>query len=286
MAYEKHLKIAQEAARIAGVETLKVYESGDFQVEYKGHDDPVGIADKSSNITLCNILHAEYPHFGILTEEEIDPEDIKSDYNRFKDAIGGWREKEYCWLIDPLDGTKEFLKRSGEFGIHIGLTKNGEPVLGINYYPASDTMYSAVKSQGAYKQTASSTERIHVSAVDDLSSIRLVMSRSHPDKNLARFIESHSLGEPVRVGSAGLKLCKVAEGAADLFLVLRPKTYLWDTCSAEVIVKEAGGVITDSMGNLIDYRRKDGTNIKEGLIVSNVPYHKKIVGLVNSGHNL
>lgn len=275
---EKELEAAKNASILAGVEILKIYLSEDFKTEFKEENAPVTIADKLSNIQLCSALHREFPSFGILTEEVISANDINAD--SFEQAIKDWREREYCWLIDPLDGTKDFIKKTGEFGIHVGLTRDGMPVMGVNYYPTTSTFYFAIKGKGAYKQSSQGYKPLKVSEVADISQMKLIISRSNPDERLSRFIEANSMRNTLKLGSAGYKLCNLAEGSADLYLVFNSTTSLWDTCSSQIILHEAGGIITDCYGNPIDYRQQNKTKLQNGIIASNGKNHALLVGLV------
>jgi len=283
MDFSSHLNAAMTAAEVAGVEILKVYESGNFQIENKdaeGTNNPVGLADKLANSVICDRLHSKFPDFGILSEEAVTPSSWRNYPDLMVQAFKEWKEREYTWVVDPLDGTKEFIKENGEFGVHIGLTENGVPMVGVNYYPVQGMFYFGVKGEGAYK-LGGPLSQINVSNVSDVKDMKLVISKSNPDEDLRGFISDNGLKEPVAVGSAGYKICFVADGSADFYFLAKPNMNLWGCCSGQVILEEAGGKVTDCDGKPIDYR-SDDIILNRGFVASNARNHEGIVRLVNS----
>ena len=207
----------------AGEAILKIYGKN-FQVEYKDDDSPLTEADKNANEIICSSLHTLYPNIPILSEENRIIE-----YDERKD----W---EYYWCIDPLDGTKEFIKKNGEFTVNIALIHKNAPVLGVVYAPVLDAMYSAKKGEGAF---LNGVKLLHVSEkLDD--KLRVVASKSHLSKETEEFIDAldAKIKEQVSKGSS-LKLCMIAEGSADIYPRLSP-TMEWDTAAADAIVRESG----------------------------------------------
>ena len=281
MELERELAIAKQAARAAGEKILEVYYSNNLDVTIKDGDQPVTRADKAANDCLCLILHKAFPDYGILTEEIVETPSLS-----LQAALDEWRERRHAWIIDPLDGTKDFIKRNGEFGVHIGLTCDGEPVLGVNYYPTMDGLfYYAIKGQGAYKEFAGGIarekpERIHVSSISVFESMRIAVSTATHNDQLRAFLDGTKFKEVVTLGSLGLKLCKVAEGFIDVYPNLLKLSSLWDTCSGQVIVEEAGGRLTDGRGQRIDYRQQGKTNLEYGIAVSNGTKHDQLVALM------
>ncbi len=235
------LKDCIALARQAGDAIMAIYDSGDFEVEIKDENNytsPLTKADKVSNRIIVAKLKklSAYP---VVSEE--GSHDV--DGNTF-------------WLVDPIDGTKEFIKRNGEFTVNIGLVKNYRPVLGVVYAPAIDTLYYASDKGGAFKQTGSQRP-VGISA-DFTGDIPVaVVSRSHMNEATEAFLSRIGKHETMNIGSS-LKLCLVAEGQAAVYPRFVP-TSLWDTAAAEAIVRAAGGTITDLRGKDLPYDPK--TNI-------------------------
>lgn len=245
---EKELSVAQRGALLAG-EVLLRYWKMDVSVQLKegvrGDISPVTAADFASNELLCRMLVENFPEFGLLTEEEIqDP--------KVQEAISRWREAEYTWFIDPLDGTKSFVNGSDQFGIHIGLTRDGIPVLGVNYFPALQAMYWAVEGCGAYKMGEDGAS--HRIFADGSEVIRPVRSSSEALFADRVYQELTGSSEHPKAGSAGLRFSLIAEGAANFYVSQGDRGSLWDLCSGHIVLKEAGGILTDRYGNEIDYR--------------------------------
>ncbi|WOX04183.1 3'(2'),5'-bisphosphate nucleotidase CysQ [Microbulbifer pacificus] len=236
----------------AGEAILEVYNaSGDIAVDSKSDDSPVTAADLAAHKILAPALEQLLDGVPVLSEEgKLPAFDVRGQWNRY-------------WIIDPLDGTKEFIRRNGEFTVNVALIENGEPVLGVVHVPVLDITYAGGKSLGAIKQDAQGEKAIQVRAMqprlDGKQPIEVVASRSHGagavDELLAR-IEG-SLGETgLKNMGSSLKLCLVAEGAADLYPRLAP-TCEWDTAAAQAVVEAAGGVVVDAQFALLRYNQKD-----------------------------
>jgi len=262
--YEKELKAAMSAARAAGQEILRIYNS-DFAVVYKSENAPVTQADLAANdIIIAGLKEFNY---GILSEETAD------DKSRLK--------KDRVWIIDPLDGTKDFINKDGEFSLMIGLAENGQPVLAVIYQPLGDKMYYASAGQGAYLKTGGrEAVRLKVSAEDNLKSARMITSRFHlleTDLALAKKLGIKKLRP---CGSAGVKVGLIAEGKADIYVNTSDKTWEWDICAADIILKEAGGKLTDTRGENFIYNKENPRN-PVGYVAANEFFHKKIVEALN-----
>jgi 3'(2'), 5'-bisphosphate nucleotidase len=279
MAYEKEMEAAIAAAFRAGKKILEVYGTEDFQVEFKSDDQPVSLADKLSNIELCSLLHTTFPTYGILTEEGVESTANQKLEDSLQKSYQTWKTCEFVWVIDPLDGTKDFIKRTGEFGVHIGLIKNGQPILGVNYYPATNVMYQAIKDEGAYKCFGNKSQRIFIRDVQNLKEMVIVASASSPDPKLQEFTREQQWNEPLKIGSLGLKLCLIAEGSADLYVLLNNKAKFWDVCSPQVILEEAGGRITDLNCKPLNYS-SGKINFETGIIATNGKIHEPVVRLL------
>lgn len=219
-------------AKDASIEVMKIYEK-DFAIEYKDDNSPLTEADLIANEIICNSLKKLYPHIPILSEESkiISYDERKS-----------W---SYVWIIDPIDGTKEFVKKNGEFTINIALVHAHTPVLGVVYAPSVDLLYFAKKNSGAYMIKNNKTIKLPISRDDN--KLYIVASKSHLNEETKNFIEDIKTTKEKVVTSMGssLKICMVAEGVADIYPRFAP-TSEWDTCAAHAIVLEAGKVVVDA----------------------------------------
>lgn len=220
----------------AGRLIMQIYEK-DFSIEYKDDNSPLTQADTKSNELICDRLKLLYPKIPIMSEENKQVAyEIRKDWDCY-------------WCIDPIDGTKEFIKKNGEFTVNIALICKGEPVLGIVYAPALQELYSAKKGDGAFKEVLSA--KYEVLSKDKLPLISqknlkekttVVASKSHLSSETQEFIDNLALNTShlalTSIGSS-LKFCMIAEGSADIYPRLAP-TMEWDTAAADVIVREAG----------------------------------------------
>ena len=231
-----------EIARGAGQAILEVYHQ-DFAVQHKGDDSPLTAADMASHKAIVAGLQGLTPDIPVLSEEAAKiPFDERSGWHTY-------------WLIDPLDGTKEFIKRNGEFTVNIALVHDGVPVLGVVHVPVSGVTYAACQGGGAVKEVPGRDEQpIRVRKLSD-GPVAVVGSRSHRGDSLNSFLEKLGEHEIVSMGSS-LKICLVAEGAADVYPRLGP-TSEWDTAAAHCVVEQAGGSLTDLEMQPLRYNRKD-----------------------------
>lgn len=230
-------------ARQAGAEIMKIYKSDDFSIETKTDDSPLTAADLASHHSIIEGLEALQPAFPILSEE--------SDKISFDER----RQWKTYWLIDPLDGTKEFIKRNGQFTVNIALIHDHKPVLGVVYVPVTDDCYFAAQGAGAFKQTGKKeASRIQVR---NPAAEKLIVagSRSHRTGELDDYLAKMGAHEFRPIGSS-LKFCLVAEGEADIY----PRIGLtceWDTAAAQAVVECAGGRVIDIAGNPLLYNTKE-----------------------------
>jgi 3'(2'), 5'-bisphosphate nucleotidase len=231
-------------AKKAGDEIMKIYESGESGATSKADSSPLTLADIASHETILEGLHDIAPVMPVLSEEAAD---ISFDERK------KW---PVYWLVDPLDGTKEFIKRNGEFTVNIALVENGAPVLGVVYAPVLKACYFAALGQGAYLQQNGAAPR-QISVHNRLSGtpVRVVASRSHSDERTTALLKCIGAHEIVSMGSS-LKFCLVAEGRADCYPRLGP-TMEWDTAAAHAIVNEAGGIVCKSDGRELLYNKQD-----------------------------
>ncbi len=257
---DKILKDVINIVKKAGKEILKIYKK-DYQIYKKKDGSSVTEADLiSEKIILSGLKKYNYP---ILSEES------KDDKSRIK--------KEKIWIVDPLDGTNDFLEKNGEFSIMIGLVYNKEPVLGVVYKPVGDKLYFAKKKEGAYLQEGKSPiKKIKVSNILSLSEANFVVSRSHFSKKTRNFLKKNNIKKVTQVGSTGVKIGLVAEGRADAYITLSNKTCQWDICAPEIILKEAGGKITNLKGKNLVYNRREIRNLN-GVLAANKKIHNVII---------
>lgn len=238
---KSYLSVAIEAALVAGTEILKIYES-DFKVEVKQDDSPLTIADKNANDIIISFLKS--------TEIPIISEEIKElDYSERKD----WTQ---CWIVDPLDGTKEFIKRNGEFTVNIALVKNGVPVLGVIYVPVTKTLYFTAEDSQSSKKIILNSENTSIEEIFDKAenispnkesgTIKIVGSRSHLNEDTEKFIADIQKESEVEIVSKGssLKFCLVAEGLAHIYPRFAP-TMEWDTAAGDAICRAVGLSVID-----------------------------------------
>ncbi len=258
---EKELEVALALARDAGRILLEFYASG-AKVDWKGHDDPVTAADHAANEMLVRELHRHFPNDAVLSEEFPD------DQSR----LGNDR----VWMVDPMDGTKQFIERIGEFAVMIGLAVEGEAKLGVVYHPTPDRMYYAAPGVGAFVEEKWSPTRLRVEPVSDPSQMIMAMSRSHHSPKVDRICEKLGVTKRVRHGSVGLKFGLIAEGSAHLYIHTSARTNKCDTCGPEAILREAGGVITDLDGGPLKYNRPELRN-RNGIVATNGVIHDRIL---------
>jgi len=234
---------ALEIAIEAGRRILEIYESG-FHVAQKDDHTPLTEADLAAHRIIADSLSALSPEIPVLTEESTAiPFAERRLWQRY-------------WLVDPLDGTREFIRRSGEFTVNIALIDGQEPVLGIIYAPVLGVYYYACRGEGAYKREATNKpQQIHVRRWDGGKATVVCSSATHRGKYLAKLLQNIGDYEVVTLGSA-LKSCLVAEGKADLYARLGP-TSEWDTAAAQCIVEEAGGQITNTKLQPLRYNTKE-----------------------------
>ena len=255
---EKELETAVTLARIAGARILEFYALEIIVEEKLGADnliEPVTIADKTASRIICDGLLDAFPNDAILSEEETD---------NAENRLTGKR----VWMIDPIDGTWGFIKKDGDFGIQIGLTENGEAILGIVFLPVHGKLYFAVKNAGAFLiENADEPQPLRVSDKTNFAEMNLASSRNHRSPRMHQIIKNFGIKREVQRGSVGLKVGLIAEQIADLYIHLSPRTKFWDTCAPQIILEEAGGRMTDVFGSPLRYDLRDVQN-HNGILAS------------------
>jgi 3'(2'), 5'-bisphosphate nucleotidase len=262
MNLRRELDTAVELARRAG-ERIRGFVGAGIAVDKKDDDSPVTEADRTANALIVGGLGAAFPDDAILSEE------LPDDGSR----LG----KERVWMVDPLDGTKDFIRGRDGFSVMIGLLVGATPALGVVYQPIGDKLYFAARGGGAFLvRGGGAAERLHVSDVSEPAKIRMVASKSHRTETIDRVRAELGIADELNVGSVGLKLGLIAEGLRDLYVNPAGHSKLWDACGPEAILVEAGGRLSDVRGAPLDYRGSELGNTR-GLIASNGQLHDEVI---------
>ncbi len=261
---ERELEVAKQLAREAG-KILSQFYATDTEVQWKGHDDPVTAADRAANEMIVRELQRHFPQDAVLSEEA--PDDVAR------------LQKERVWMVDPMDGTKQFIERIGEFAVMIGLAIAGEPRVGVVYNPVTDRLFYAATGLGAYVEEGWSTKRLHVSPLAGVTQMVAARSRSHHSPTVDRIYALLGIKEGLRSGSVGLKLGLIADGQAHVYINTSTRTSQWDTCGPVAILREAGGCVTDTTGAPLSFNTANVRNLS-GIVASNNTCHEQILAAV------
>jgi 3'(2'), 5'-bisphosphate nucleotidase len=262
---QKELDAATELAVSAGQLLLKHYEPSP-EVEWKESGDPVTQADRLASGFLVRALRSRFPNDAIVSEEESD------DPDRCR--------KSRVWIIDPMDGTREFIEHRSEFSVMIGLAMEGAPVLGVIYHPVAEKLYYAAPGSGASLKAHGEVTSLRVSPESDPRRMTIAVSRSHHSPAIDSVCTRLQITRSIRSGSIGLKVGIICEGRAHLYLDMSGRTSLWDTCAPTALLHEAGGRMTDLKGMHLRYDTP-GIRNRNGIIASNGTIHDRIVEAVN-----
>ena len=251
--FKKELEKMIEACQKAKVEIMKIYNQG-FDVEIKDDDSPVTLADKTADKMIKEILQKEFPSYAFLTEESED------DLSR--------RSNDYLFVVDPVDGTKDFVAKDDMFTTNVALVYKEEVVAGVVYVPARDEYYFAIKGQGAY-DCKEGQEPIKIHVNDKLNDLTMLISVFHTTEKEKAIIDNHKDRIKVveKYGSA-IKACRIAQGLAEVSFRLGSGTKEWDTAASQIVVLEAGGVFAKPDLTPITYNRVDVYN-REGFVILN-----------------
>ena len=252
------IHIAIQAALEAGKEVLDVYNQ-DFHLSIKNDNEPITEADVKSNNIIQKILGtSQYP---ILSEEEQD------NKNRL--------DSRKIWIVDALDGTSDFIKKTGEFTIMISLVEDHLPILGVVYWPTKSILYVAQKSKGAFRSFNGIWSKLSVSKISKLENCRVVGSRFHISELEQTLIKNFNISKFTSKGSS-LKVMEISTGNAELYFTTTDKIKQWDTCASYCLITEAGGKITDMSGKALTYNT-ERLNHENGVLVSNGIIHDQIL---------
>lgn len=239
---------------LAGEAIMEIYQK-DFEVDFKQDNSPLTEADTVANQLILNELSKQFLEVPILSEES-------SEFFQHNQV-----PQEY-FLVDPFDGTKEFIKKNGEFTVNIALIQNGESVMGVVYAPALRVLYSAIQGLGAFV-TKDKTRQI-IQVKPQQSPVRILLSRSHLDSKTSAFILKFEKYVTMSLGSS-LKMCYIASGEADLYPRFGP-TSLWDTGAAQAILEEAGGMMLSISGQRLSYSNPKNI-LNDEFIATSLPWN-------------
>lgn len=252
--YDAELAVAEQAARDAGVAVMGLFK-GKFDVREKSKNNPVTSADLEANRIIHESIQKNFPKDGWLSEE--DPDDARR------------LSLSRVWVVDPIDGTREFIEGVPQFAISIGFVVHGRPKVAIVFNPAKERFYQAAAGQGAFLNGSA----IRVTGRDEIDGAQLLVSRSEPQKRFQVFVDRCALRP---VGSIAYRLAKVAGGAGDGTLTFR-NIHEWDICAGVLIVEEAGGKAVDGDGNLMMFNRQPAKH--KGVVAANPALTAGLLGL-------
>lgn len=252
------LDIAIKAASEAGNAIMEIYQSN-YETTTKNDDSPITDADLKSNEVIKKILSQ--------TKHEILSEEDKDDLIRLS--------KETIWIVDPLDGTSDFIDKTGEFTVMISLIKNKKPILGVIGWPTEKTLFVAQKGNGAFRFSNNEWKKISVTQVSEITKCRAVGSRHHLSDKEKLFIKKLGIDDFTSIGSS-LKVGKISSGEAEAYITTTNKMKEWDSAASYCIISEAGGKMTDMLGNDITYNNEDVYH-RNGILVTNGFVHDKIL---------
>lgn len=247
--YSKELETLKIALKEAGTEILKIYYE-EFKTQTKEDNTPVTIADlKADEILINHLSKFNYP----IISEETD-----SKYSN----------EEHIWIIDPLDGTRDFIQKTDDFSIMVALIKNNKPVLGAIYLPVKNYLYYAEINKGTYLETPYKSSKIKVDSDSNINKSTILLSRNTTKEIEFKITEELNIKNIDRRGSIGIKLGEIASGNAHIYFNTSSKLGEWDLCAPQIILEEAGGIVTDKEGDEIKYNTKE-RKIKNGAIATN-----------------
>lgn len=259
------LELARQLAIEAGELLLRYFKRSDLQVEQKTADEPVSEADHAAQALILTGLERAFPEDGILAEERAD--------------TSAWASKRRAWMVDPIDGTKDFIAGRDGFSVMIGLLIDDRPLLGVVHQPTNQLTYSAISGAGAFYTLGDDPRArpLEPSMSADLETLRLVSSYSHRNPTIDKLRDHLGCEDELRVGSVGLKIGLIARGLRDLYVNPAGHCRLWDVCAPQAILQEAGGTITDLAGNALAFARGSDVRVKNGIVASNGRCHQQVL---------
>ena len=267
------ITIAREAARII----LSVYDN-DFDIDHKTRNEPVTQADRLANAHIVERLSRAFPEDGIVAEESVPTLQLLAEQVA----------KSRVWFVDPLDGTKEFIARNGEFAVMLGLAIKGRPALGVVVQPTLDETAVGVVGQGAWLiDSRGESTPLRVSEQACVGACTVLVSRSHSSTTLLRILEALQPAARIPCGSVGVKITRMAKRQADAYInpPQRGGSKLWDGCAPEAILVAAGGCVTDFSGDPVLYATTD-LELSRGFVATNGRLHSAVLAAATSALEL
>jgi len=256
------LDVARELAREAAA-LVRRFSQQPMAVKHKAGGEPVTEADLAANTLIVSRLAQEFPGDAVLSEE------LPDDGSR----LGSRR----VWMVDPIDGTRDFIRGQTGYVVMIGLCLDGRPVLGVVAHPSTGAVWSGVVGQAAWREQPGGTRTpVQTSPLAEPPGVRIVVSQSRRSPQIDAFRRALGVTDEMTVGSVGLKVALVAQGERDLYLYPGEQTKLWDTCGPEEILIAAGGRMSDMDGRPLDYGKADLNN-RSGVVASNGPLHDHVI---------
>jgi 3'(2'), 5'-bisphosphate nucleotidase len=260
---DEELAFAIEVARDAGKILMRYYR-GDYRTDWKGENDPVTSADREVNEFILERLRREFPDYGFLAEESSDNRDRL--------------EKDRVWIVDPLDGTRDFIDRVPQFAAMIGLAVDGRPVLGVVNQVAAGKLFYGKVGEGAWLEFKGDRQPLHVSNNRDLFKAAITVSRSHRSPLTEEIEEKLGVAREVVSGSVGVKIGLIATRQVDIYV--HPSLGIgikeWDTCGPEAILVAAGGMMSDCWGEPLLYNQPNVYHMK-GVVATNKVLHDEVI---------
>ena len=264
-AYERELDVAARIAREASV-LVRAYHGKQLDVQFKGGDEPVSEADHAASALLVARLRDAFPDDVVLSEELPD--------------TGERLGKPRVWMVDPIDGTRDFVRGENGFCVMVGLAVDGRPAVGAVGHPLTEHVYAGAVGAGAWREDASGERMpLHTSTLSQPPDIRLVASKSHRSARIDAVKRTLQITDEMNIGSIGLKIGLVSEALRDLYVYTGGRTKIWDTCGPEAILAGAGGRMTDVDGKPLVYDQPDLYN-RRGLVASNGPLHDFVIDAI------
>jgi len=263
---DRRLQILREIVSAASSVVLQYYDER-VAIEWKAPGDPVTVADHAANELILSQLHRHFPGEPVLSEESSD------DMTRLGSDL--------FWVVDPLDGTKEFIKRNGEFSIMVGMIAEGRPALGVVGQPVTNYLYTGAQGLGAWLRTPRGEQVLRVSTLTEPARLRMVASRSHFDPRVDRVRQRLGIHEILRSGSVGLKCGLIARGDCEVYIHPSSRVNLWDSCGPAALLAAAGGKMTDLHGETLNYAAVDVRH-RQGLLATHGRVHDQVVELLAS----